>query len=472
MYDKVCFVSVVAYLLLQICAKPRQHPPEQGTGAARAFFYAAFWGFYAKFRAMEHTARQPDPTRHTAYQCLRAVFTQQTTLEQAFEVNARTLAGRDRAFAYTLAITATRYALALDALTAKLMQKPFPDGSAAQQLLRIGACQLLLLDGVKDHAAISSTVDMAKAYNLGKISGVINGVLRNIQRKFTKQDIRTLDAIPRWLKTRLEKTYPNPAALAEAMLSQALADLRLRKGDAPEGATPLKGLPDGWQLPEGMLPQSLEARLARNDIYIQDGGAQWPAHILINHLREEGPLLDLCAAPGGKTLQLADHADRFTLAADRSESRTRTMTSNLAGTQNVGTCIMDGRTPPLHENTFAGILLDAPCTATGTTRRHPEVMHLRLEKDIQALTFLQPEMLKKAAPLLKKGGVLMYAVCSLLVEEGEDQNKWITDNLPLKPLKITGLPAKFARNQPTENALRLTPLDGTDGFYMALYQKA
>ena len=422
-------------------------------------------------KTMEHTTRQPDPARHTAYQCLRAVFTQQITLEQAFEANAKPLQGRDRAFAYTLAITTLRYALALDKISSKLMQKPFAEGSAAQQLLRLGACQLLLLDGVKDHAAISSTVDMAKAYNLGKISGVINGVLRNIQRKFKPEDIRPLDAVPGWLAARIKKTCPDPDVLAQAMLSQPPADIRLRKGEAPQGATQIEGLPDGWRLPENTLPKDLETRLNKNEIYIQDSGAQWPATILLNHLASDGPLLDLCAAPGGKTLQLADHSDRLTIAADRSAARTLTMTSNLAQTKNVAPCLMDARTPPYSDETFAGILLDAPCTATGTTRRHPEVMHLRREEDIKALTFLQREMLKSTAPLLKKGGVLVYAVCSLLDEEGEAQNKWAAENLPLKPLPVSGLPARFSENQPTQNALRLTPLGGTDGFYMALYQK-
>ena len=421
-----------------------------------------------------------DPVRQGVWRALCDVTGKGKTLDDAFASHCSTFADRDRAFAYNLAATTLRYGFGLDKCLQSLMDKPFPTHSSSQQLLRMGLCQLLLSDGVKDHAAIATTVDLAKSGKLGHLSGVLNGVLRNAQRTLKKTDIKPGDTLPPWFFNRLKNAYgiQRAAQLTDAMLVPAAVDMRCRHGTPPAAATKLAHLPDGWRLPDNIKPTDLQQQLADGSVYIQDEAAQWPAFLLAQHMENTlkyTQILDVCAAPGGKTLQLADFTDSHVVGADISAARLAQMGENTAQTQNISRLQADAMTPPFAPETFSGILLDAPCTATGTTRRHPEVMHLRRETDIQALEKQQRNLLKATVPLLQKGGVLVYAVCSLLVEEGEKQHTWIIENLPLSPLVITtkigNLGKDFAQNQPTENALRLTPLDGCDGFYIALYQK-
>ena len=414
-----------------------------------------------------------DFARQNAWLTLQDIIQKNKTLDEAFEARCGRLPTRDKAFAYNLIATTLRYGLALDKLLNKLMTKPFPENSPQHLLLRMGLCQLLLTDGVKDHAAIATTVNLAKAHKLMHLSGVFNGVLRTAQRTYKKADIQTSDTLPPWFSERLQHAYGQTKAadLTKALLKPACLDIRCRKGTPPQGTTKLAGLPDGWRLDENTKAADLHQALAEKAYYIQDNAAQWPAFILAKHLKTEGPLLDVCAAPGGKALQLADLTENFVVGADISASRLRIMAENIAHTPRLQLIQADGFMPPFAPNSFSGILLDAPCTATGTLRRHPEVLYLRQPHDILALQKRQRDLLKATTPLLKKNGVLVYAVCSLFAEEGEDQQDWITKNLPLKPLPLQNCPSVFKENQPTANALRLTPLDGTDGFYIALYQK-
>lgn len=422
---------------------------------------------------MKNSSRaSTDPARQTAFLALQDVLQASKTLDDAFETRASSLTPRDRAFAYNLAATTLRHSLALDKRIQPMMKKPFPRNSSQQILLRLGLCQLFLMDGVKDHAAISTTVELAKQNKLAHLSGVINGVLRNSQRKLKRADIAAENPLPAWLWQKLKTHYGHKAdALKDPLLQPAPLDIRCTVDPPPQGAEKLPGLPDGWRLPPDTKPADLQPHLNSGSIYIQDAAAQWPGYLLARHLESSGPLLDICAAPGGKTLQLADLTKQQVVGADISGKRLCIMARNTRQRQNIHLCLGDGFRPPFPDGIFAGILVDAPCTATGTLRRHPEVMHLRSEKDLRTLQDRQRELVKAMAPLLAEKGILAYAVCSLLAEEGEAQDRWIRDNTDLRPLAIKDLPVAFRMNQPTENALRLTPLDGMDGFYIALYQK-
>ncbi len=426
-------------------------------------------------RAQKHIKPEikTDTARQAALDCLRDVFNKKVILDVAFTQHGADLNPRDKAFAYTLTMGVIRFALGLDKQIAPMMQTPFPNNSDQQNILRMGLYQLFMMDGVKDHAAISATVDLTRANKLPHLSGVINGVLRNAQRNLKDQAILAEDCLPNWLRQKLSSDYGKESthALASGMLSQACLDFRQRNGDAPQDATPLEGLTDGWRLPADTTATTLEG-IQTGDVYIQDMAAQWPATLLLNNLKTDGVVLDMCAAPGGKTLQLLD-GDKSVVAADRGFKRLRRLKENLSKTGKTAMLLAaDGLKPSFADGSFAGILLDAPCSATGTTRRHPEVMHLRTTQDVIALQKLQQEMLTKSAALLKKGGVLVYAVCSLLHDEGEKQDLWALENLPLKPVALNNLPADIEPAKIASHCLRLTPTMGCDGFFIAIYSKS
>ncbi len=434
------------------------------------------WG---KLRPMTTQPRHTKPATPTKTApnpravCLRVlgdILTQGHTLDTAFGQHAGSLSLQNKNLAYAMAAGTLRSLCQLDKIAARFMQKPFPHRSPAQNILRIGIYQLLYMDGIKDHAALSATVELAKQEGQGKYSGVINGVLRNIQRSDASPMAPT-DALPGWLYKRLKANGYPMGPLAEAMLTQAPLDIHVYKGNAPETAHPLEGINGAYRLP----PQSTTTDLTLNtgNIYVQDYGAGWPATLLMAAL-PKGPqkVLDMCAAPGGKTLQLAANigAENIT-AIDMSPKRLMRFHENMAAFGLPANAVAaDGLKAPFTSETFDAVLLDAPCTATGTTRRHPEVMHLRQPADLTALGKIQRHMLQAAASLLKPGGVLVYAVCSLLHYEGENQDTWAQANLPLVPLALTQLPASLAAYKYQSHGLRLLP-PTADGFFIAVYQK-
>lgn len=425
--------------------------------------------------------------RYGVFQVLKSVFIGKETLDAAFTQHkdhfketddARQGDGRNLAFAYTLAAGIIRTALFLDGVSHQHLKKPFPPESNGNLILRMGIYQLLFMDGVKDHAAISTTVDLTKQTRLPHLSGVINAVLRQIQRQVAAGTPPEFDAemcLPNWIQKELDTDYgtENVSLLAGYMLEQAPVDIRLYQDTPPENAAPLEGLHKAYRLPENTHASSLEG-LNTGGLYIQDMAAQWPATLLAKALEAkslDGPVVDMCAAPGGKTLQLLDLLKNPIYAADINPRRLRKLAQNLAHMPRQPlTVACDGYTPPFAENSLAGLLLDAPCTATGTSRRHPEVIHLRQPADLDHLCAAQQNMLTAAAKALQPGGVLVYAVCSLFHKEGEAQDAWARKNLPLKPLGFD-VPAalKTAHTQP--HALRFTPEHGCDGFYVACYEK-
>lgn len=423
-------------------------------------------------RPQKSPQTQGDPTRLMVLRVLHDIFAKKQTLEAAFGAHKANLNPRDMAFAYMLAAGVLRAALFLDACSRTYLKKPFPRESVENIILRMGLYQLLFMDGVKDHAAISTTVDLAKAAKVGHLAGVINAVLRQTQRADTP-NFNAEDCLPHWFKAELKAYGDTFPALAYSMLEQAAVDVRTYGSPPPEGSIPLVGLKNAYRLPEGTIASGLEG-LNTGGVYIQDMAAQWPATILAASVLAKNicaPVVDMCAAPGGKTLQLLDLLPNDILAVDVNHKRLKRLIENAAHLPRQPlTFAGDGLNPSLKEKTFGGVLLDAPCTATGTTRRHPEVLHLRQAADLEYLCDLQQKMLEKSAELLVSGGVLVYAVCSLFEKEGEAQNAWALKNLPLKPLAFdVPEPLKAAKLSP--HTLRLTPQNGCDGFYIACYEK-
>lgn len=423
-----------------------------------------------------------DAVRGGVFQVLKTVFNGKQTLDAAFTKHKKSFSGDDEsrnlAFAYTLAAGVLRTALFLDGVSHKHLKKPFPRESDQNIILRMGIYQLLFMDGVKDHATISTTVDLMKQNRLHHLSGVVNAVLRQIQRTSEASHPPELDSemcLPAWIQKEFSTDYgaENVHILATQMLEQASVDTRVYQGQAPENSTPLEGLKNAYRLPDGTHASSIEG-LNTGGVYIQDMASQWPATILAQALAKKklnGPVVDMCAAPGGKTLQLLDLLPNAVYAADLNLRRLKKLAENMAHMPcSPFTVACNGYTPPFAENSLAGLLLDAPCTATGTSRRHPEVIHLREAADLEHLAQVQRKIFEESAKILQPGGVLVYAVCSLFHKEGEAQDAWALKTLPLKPLAFD-VPAGLKSAQTKPHSLRLTPEYGCDGFYIACYEK-
>lgn len=360
--------------------------------------------------------------------------------DRALEHAARGLDPRDRAWTQELVYGTLRLRGRIDFLLDKLLR----DGvdridPAILDVLRLGAYQLLEMASVPPYAAVSQSVDMAKQIGAGRLSGLVNGVLQNLQRKgrdisFPRLDrdpaahLSTWGSHPRWLVERWIARWgaEDAAALVEAdnlrpelylrPLGLSLDEARERLGEAEIATETVDFAPDSLRV---LPPASAVEALAAIPAVVQD-----PAAALVvrySAVPEGTPVLDLCAAPGGKALGLAERAGRVA-AADLSWRRTGRVRENAARVgwgERVGGVVADARRPPFRA--AAAVLLDAPCTGTGTFRRHPDGRWRVTPDDLAALAALQAELLEAAAPLVEPNGVLVYSTCSLEREENEER---------------------------------------------------
>ena len=337
----------------------------------------------------------------------------------------KSLADRDRALMRRLVATILRRLGTLGHLLSRLLDRGIPtDAPRAQSALLIGAAQILWMD-VPDHAAVDLSVRLVQSdRRAAKYAGLVNAVLRRCAREgqplIEEVKSQTLD-IPPWMLARWITAYGETTAreMALAIGNEPSLDITV-KSDAPQWASRLHGetLPTGTvrTLLQGsvtMLPGFSEGQW-----WVQDAAAALPARLFGDVAGKA--IVDLCAAPGGKTAQLAQAGARVT-AVDRSPARMARLRGNLARLSlQADDIVTDAAEWPGGGNGgYDGVLVDAPCTSTGTIRRHPDVAWLRQEADIAALSALQKRLLQKAVSLLKPGGTLVYCTCSLEPEEGE-----------------------------------------------------
>lgn len=390
---------------------------------------------------------------------------------------------RDEALARAIAIVTFRRLGTLRHAIRTRLDRGLPKERELLALLLIGGTQILFLD-IPDHAAVDTAVELARADpRLRHASGLVNALLRRLSRE--KEAILSDEDpwrdTPDWLKARWIAAYgeAEAQAIAEAHRSSASVDLTVR--DDPEGWAERLG---GLLLPTGSV--RLRERTAIRDLpgfsegmwWVQDAAAALPARLLAAQPGEA--VADLCAAPGGKTAQLAA-AGASVLAVDRSAKRLQRVEENLARLGlSADTRALDAL--ELESGPFDAVLLDAPCLATGTIRRHPDVAWSKAEEDIPRLASLQARLLDKAAELLKPGGRLVYCTCSLEPEEGEGQATAFLDHHPdfaRKPVRadeIGGLaeaitPAGDLRTLPSHLRLGETERSGLDGFFAARFVK-
>lgn len=405
-----------------------------------------------------------DPVREAAFDLLHAVLDHRCPLDDALD-SLPAAAPRDRAAAHRLAAMVLRRLGTLDAVLEPYLRKRPPE--PVRHVLWIGAAGLLLLD-TPEHAAVATAVELARSRGLAPFAGLVNAVLRRIaatgRAALTELDGPRLDTPP-WMWT---SWGTNARAIAIAHMRPAPLDLTLRPGaDPPPGA---EILPTGSvRFPPGTPPESL-AGFVHGAMWVQDAAAALPATLLAAQPGEH--VADLCAAPGGKTGQLAASGAVVT-AVERDAKRMRRMEENLRRWRLGAKLVQADAATWQPDDVFDAVLLDAPCSATGTIRRHPDILRLKRPQDVRALTQAQDRLLAAAPGLLRSGGRLIYAVCSLQPEEGPERvavaltrGEWQLE--PFTAAELAALPEArteegFLRTHPGMWAER----GGMDGFFAA-----
>lgn len=337
------------------------------------------------------------------------------------------LSDRDRALMRRLVATVLRRLGTLRHLVSGFLDKGFPtDAPRTETILLIGAAQILWLD-VPDHAAVDLGVRLAQGdRRAARYAGLVNAVLRRVaqNRETLRLDDKPLDT-PDWLLKRWTAHYgaDTAAAIARANGHEPGLDLTV-KADAASWAERLRGrvLATGTVRTQAQGAITLLPGFNEGAWWVQDAAASLPVRLL-GDVRGMN-VADLCAAPGGKTAQLALAGANVT-AVDRSAVRLARVAENLArlrlSAKTVAADVLEWQPSASDGAPFDAVLLDAPCSSTGTIRRHPDVPWLKSESDLGVLISLQQRLLDRVADLLKPGGQLIYCVCSLEPEEGEQQ---------------------------------------------------
>lgn len=436
-----------------------------------------------KERMSSENKHTKDTPRIVAVRSLMAVTLKSRPFDLTIDELSRdaNLNARDRAFAFNLVMLSLRQLGSLKAVLGSLVERGLPfEAKWTEAALITGLAQILLMR-TADHAAVNETVDMIKNLS-GKeqgFAGLVNAVLRRATRERDKL-VETMAAapeanLPEWLQSSWREAYglETMQAIAASLAITPPLDISVRaSADVAAWAKTL----GAEQLPTGSL------RLTSADVpalegyddgiwWVQDMAAAIPASLLGDIKGKH--VLDLCAAPGGKTMQLAS-AGAVVTSVDRSKNRLKRLTENLNRTQLSATVVAADAATYEPSSPVDHILLDAPCSATGTLRRNPDVLWTKGPEDVQKLAALQARILRHAFSLLPVGGTLIYCVCSLENSEGIEQiNAFLAEEPAAKRLSI----APFEVGNLTELVTPdgdvlclpscLTDRGGMDGFFIA-----
>jgi len=374
---------------------------------------------------------------------------------------------RDRGMARAIASALLRWLVDLDGLIDRATPKPLPSDARARLALRLGLAQRLVL-GTPAHAAVSTSLALLE----GGPRRLAHAVLSRIDREGWTLPAQPTLPEPFAERWRTQYGAATAQALAAALAREAPLDLCVRPGRlAPPGVTLA---PEHLRLEQAGPVEALPG-FAEGGWWVQDLAASLPARLI--GARPGLAIADLCAAPGGKTLQLAAAGATVT-AVDSSGRRLEQLRANLARTglaaEVVEADILRWQTDRL----FDAVLLDAPCSATGTFRRHPDVLHLKATRDPGPLLALQRTLLMQAAARLRPGGRLVYAVCSLEPAEGEAQaSAAFARSAGLEPDPVTDAELPWLAQAVTpEGHVRTLPamladVGGLDGFFIARFRK-
>lgn len=411
--------------------------------------------------------------RRTAVYLLDQVLGEGRLLAECYAAGAlEKLAPEDRARAQRLAVETLRSLERADRILKKHLKKAPP--LMVMNALRLGTVELC--SGGAAHGVVNAMVAIVSKHRRhGQLKGLVNAVLRKVAEEGPAEWAKLrVPRLPNWLRKPLVQAWGADAILGMEAAHYAGAPLDIT-GKPGVDLQALGGVP----LPTGSLRISSAGQVSAlpgyqaGDWWVQDAAAALPALILNAQPGEQA--LDLCAAPGGKTMQMAAAGASVT-AVDVSESRVARLRENLDRTGLMADLVVGDALEQTGQ--YDAVLLDAPCSATGTIRRHPDLPQAKDGSEFGALIELQAQMLAHAWTLVKPGGRLMYCTCSLLPDEGECQVEEALDMFPdmaadREALKVPGVEADWITE---EGGLRLRPdywpeRGGMDGFYMALLRK-
>ena len=402
------------------------------------------------------------PARRAALKLLDAVLNRGETLDSAAHNAMQGLvSGADKGLALALAAESLRWLVDLDVLIDSATQMRLADDAKARSVLRLMLAGWLRLE-TPAHAVIATALPLL----VGGPRRLAHGVFSALNKREVK-----LPEAPTLTEAVAERWGTRAPAIAAALALPPPLDLTLRDPAETEvWAEKLGGIslmPGHIRLPRGDAIENLEG-FSEGAWWVQDLAASIPARLL--GPGEGRTVLDVCAAPGGKTLQLAAAGWKVT-ALDASAKRLERVEQNLARTGLTAELVTADALDWEPDALFDAVLLDAPCTATGTCRRHPDVLHRMGARHIAELAALQAALLGRAAARVKPGGALIYAVCSLEPEEGEAQTDIIA--LAPDPIKVEEIPSGLTPGP--EGWLRTDPgmlanAGGLDGFFVARWR--
>lgn len=397
--------------------------------------------------------------RRAALSMLDAVMRQGRTLDSAFASNRIALNAEDSRLALAIAGETLRRIPALDAMIDSRTRQRLPDDSKARMVLRLALAQKIALQ-IPDHAIVATALPLVDGGPRRLVHGVLGALLRS---EISEQLLLPQVAEDRWSKAWGDQVV---AAARRMILQRPPLDLSFRN-EASARSYPLGSslAPKHRRIESAAVP-SLPG-YDDGQWWVQDLASSLPARLIPQSAQR---VLDLCAAPGGKTMQLAAAGHEVT-ALDRSKSRLARLRDNLGRTGLEAKTIVADALELRSEETYDAVLLDAPCSATGTFRRHPEVLYRARDSIIAASAELQYQLLDLAAGLVRVGGSLVYAVCSLEPEEGEEQVRDFLERhryFRLEPIEIAidGVavsPEGWLRALPG----MLEDQGGLDGFFTA-----
>jgi 16S rRNA (cytosine967-C5)-methyltransferase len=421
--------------------------------------------------------------RQAAIGALSAVLRRHLPLDGALSdiLSANPLPARDAGFARAIASQTLRHFGQLNALIAGYAPKPPAPhrAGAALEILLAGACELLFLN-VPSHAAVDGANRLAAADPKARhFKGLINAVLRRVAREgktlLDRQDAARLNTSD-WLWQRWCDVYGEPCARKIAARHAELAPLDIHGKPLFAGFPAASALPgDVWRLPAGTRVESLDG-FDDGQWWVQDFAATLPARLLgeISGAR----VLDLCAAPGGKTAALLVGGAEVT-AVERDPVRLERLATNLKRLGLAAELVCADLRDWKDREPYSFVLLDAPCSATGTIRRHPELPWIKSAADVTFCATLAAELLDAAADLTAPRGLLVFAVCSLEPEEGAEQIAHFLARrpefrrVPVSPAEIFGLDALISADGDLRTLpCHLSDLGGMDGFYAARLQRS
>ncbi|MDA4845404.1 methyltransferase domain-containing protein [Hoeflea sp. E7-10] len=429
--------------------------------------------------------------RQAAAKLLAAVVDKKTPLDGLLDPSGgnpafRNLEPADQALVRAILLSALRQLPVIEAMLARLVNRPLPGGARAlSHVLTVGAAQILYLD-TPDHAAVDLAVEQASRDPRNRrYTALVNAVLRRLIREksglLPQMEAKTVNAPP-WFYERLQEAYGADAD--KILAAQALA---------PPIDITVKSDPRGWAerlggifLPTGSVrlrpfegPITQLPGFAEGEWWVQDAAASIPAQLFGNLAGVR--VADLCAAPGGKTAQLVAAGARVT-AVDLSRNRLRRLAENLDRLKLEAEIVQTDLLKWRPDEAFDAVLLDAPCSSTGTVRRHPDIPWTKSPADIDKLSELQERMLRHAVTLIRPGGMVVFSNCSLDPREGENMVERVLSSLPeisRKPVETIGLQGlEFAitasgdvRTHPAMLECETPQLSGMDGFFASVLMR-